>query len=157
MSPQDIFAFIAFGLFAQQYRDSSGSSPQKAFPNLFCTPWYCSDPPELKFTSKGHAGAAATSQTQILRAAQTLSKSFGNAQRLALAGVKGFSPSFTRYSTPRALRSMLEEAGRTGSGVFLALCRVLICRLRTVAIAVGPSEIEAAHADGYDAVYSTLT
>lgn len=61
---------------------------------------------------------------------------------------------FSKYSTLTTLLSYSEE--QLHSGICLALCRVLMMRIKTVTHFIEDQDILSAMQQGYDAVYSSL-
>jgi hypothetical protein len=111
---------------------------------LFCTPWYLRSTPSAVCPTNMTSGDG---NQQMRKSA----KLFAGQHPVISANVR-----FSKYSVSASLlRShLVEEMSRSGGGVCLVLCRVLLHRVCTVPGSVFPEDIDIACERGYDSIYS---
>jgi len=152
-------AFAAFGLYAQT---SPAELVDEGLPGLFQVPWFWSAQKQQQQQQEYKDGGRHSNKTTNV--AETLAR--GSIAKLHMPSSSSCSepsvgtthlPSafmrFSRSSTPSGFdtlqRKDLEE------GTFIALCRVLISRLRTVSGVFSEHDVKEASRLGYDAIFSS--
>ena len=127
--------------------DRESQIPRMRMP-LFSEPWFCSSGDSVKAsTTPGEGNATASASPRGHR------PDFVRAKRLADAKVIR-EPRFSRSSAPTSMARMPVE--ELAAGTYLALCRVLIARLRVVDGEFEEMLIAESSKLGYDAIYSSL-
>lgn len=134
--------FCTFSVFGLNAQSISGRNPvdlNSFNDDIFKTVWYCLPPPQGR--------KLPTEFTNALKMAGVAQRKATKRNHLDLR--------FSRFSTLSNLREVSREDAE--SGLFLALCRVLIVQQRTIAQDISERDISDALATGCDCVYSTLT
>ena len=164
MIPKDsIYDFCVNGIINQKLFSSPDSTfatinrrSSSNINNLFKTPWYCFGSEAKQKDSSGGSDAlgSLTSRT-ALRTSTMLKKAFGTARQLSQSGSSsGYKLRFSRQSTTSVLFDGLGgDTVLCEDGVFVSLCRVLICNMKTISGSVTEEDIAAAYIDGCDAIF----
>ena len=143
----------------------SERSIRDILPGLFQLPWYCS---ELSGTSEslrrtGSASTAPGDDGDNHRRPKSSTRSssvrtIGTAEALARENCE-LSLRFCRYSTPSVIFTPAVRAEAVAEGTCVALCRVLVRKVKTFQSSedLSPDDMAAAVAASYDAVHFTST
>lgn len=160
MPIENIYRFAVYGL-REQFLPIPANSPHKSPKNqrkgasqgnenmteddaavrdYFNTPWiFCNDDNPL-----------VTLPSNLQRTLQQAGHAWKTIQKSVARPVLRFS----KYSTISTMTSYPES--QTQSGICLALCRVLMVRIKTINTYVDDLDITASLQQGYDAIYSSL-
>jgi hypothetical protein len=152
VAKKDVFSVAAYGLHCQRIDGlSAQSDPRAVFSGegdvgtdarrrrpLFSSPWFSVESKYCKPRSAHNSPGAKVD--------------YGQAERLADSSCFN-EPRFSRSSAPAGLMNLRPE--ELSQGTYLALCRVLISRLRLVDEDISRENIHESVELGYDAMYST--
>ncbi len=139
-----LYTFCSYGLHPQKYNFSDLSNLEKSFPNLFHCPWFLNNHDRPNHNT------------------------FGVAKNLSLNSLSFNNIKFSRFSTPlcymnaNAFQNKNSESSFISEndleeGLIIALCRVLVCQLRTISSDITDLEIQQAIDNKNDSIYSTKT
>jgi len=152
ISTKEVHSVCAYGLHCQQVDGLPGkSNPLESFAGgldapgnrpLFSCPWFSVDSKHCQPTKSSPTGVASTSRPG----------DYTQARRLADSSVV-LEPRFSRSSAPTRLLQLSPE--ELMQGTYLALCRVLISRLRLIDEDISEDAVRESARLGYDALYST--
>ncbi len=140
-----LYTFCCYGLHPQKYSYSDFSDLETNFPGLFNCPWFLNS--ENSFQNNNTCGVA---------------------RQLSLSNLGFSNIKFSRFSTPlcnttastfqnKNIDNSLVSENDLEEGLIIALCRVLVCKLRTISSDITESEIQQAINNKNDSIYSTKT
>jgi hypothetical protein len=139
MIPKEgLFAFCSYGIHASPIinninYDNNNNNNFNIIPGLFQQPWY---------------------QTKD----ENNNEELNIAEKQASNGHNSLcNLRFSRYSTPYSSQSSLVNGYNNKGDTFLALCRVLVSKLKTLQGDITHDDIAKCKSSGYDAIYSCLT
>ena len=141
-----LYTFCCYGLHSQKYSYSDFSNLETNFPGLFNCPWFLNSC-ENSFQNYNTCGVA---------------------RQLSLSNLGFSNIKFSRFSTPlcnttadslqnKNSDNPLVSENDLEEGLIIALCRVLVCQLRTISSDITDLEIQQAINNKNDSIYSTKT